>query len=64
MHLNPLAGVFVPQSATNIVEYPLASMAPTFTFQFNAEAEEFIPVSTHMEESVSESKSWVCKFIY
>jgi len=54
MYLNPLASAFVPQSATNSIQYSLDSMATKFTFNFNAEAEEFIPVSTHMEESVSD----------
>ncbi|KAF8418394.1 hypothetical protein EV426DRAFT_707521 [Tirmania nivea] len=50
MSLNPLASVFVPQPAITAIPSPLESMTSTITFQFNAEAEEFIPVSAHMEE--------------
>ena len=54
MNLNPLASVFVPQSSAKAIQPPLDSMAPTVSFHFNAEAEEFVPVLTHIEESVSD----------
>lgn len=59
MNLNPLASVFVPQSSAKAIQPPLDSMAPTVSnsFHFNAEAEEFVPILPHIEESVSDQSS-------